>query len=100
MYVGRDSGIVLLASNYHAMSVEAAVGPHRELSPGPGVSHAGSGRRRGRCWRGPRDMRRKVPKVEGALTRQSRTPSALLEHPVEAQFSYVEQSARPILSKS
>ena len=31
--------IHLAADGYHAMSVEAAVGPHRELSPGSGVAH-------------------------------------------------------------
>ena len=31
--------IRLSAGGYHAMSVEAAVGPHRELSSGPGIAY-------------------------------------------------------------
>ena len=34
-----EADVHLAADGYHAMSVEAAVGPHRELSPGPGVAH-------------------------------------------------------------
>ena len=34
-----EADIHLAADGYHAMSVEAAVGPHRELSAGPGVAH-------------------------------------------------------------
>ena len=34
-----EADIHLAADGYHAMSVEAAVGPHRELAPGPGVAH-------------------------------------------------------------
>ena len=35
-----EADIHLAADGYHAMSVEAAVGPHRELSPSPGVAHS------------------------------------------------------------
>ena len=34
-----EADLCLAADRYHAMSVEAAVGPHRELSRGPGVAH-------------------------------------------------------------
>ena len=34
-----EADIHLAADGYHAMSVEAAVGPRRELSSGPGVAH-------------------------------------------------------------
>ena len=56
----ETADIRLSAGGHHGVGVEAAVGPHRELSPGPAVAHpphrlnAGSGRRRERCWRGPR----------------------------------------------
>ena len=34
-----EADIHLAADGYHAMSLEAAVGPHRELFPSPGVAH-------------------------------------------------------------
>ena len=34
-----EAQVHLAADGYHAMSVEPAVGPHRELSAGPGVAH-------------------------------------------------------------
>ena len=34
-----EADIQLAADGYHAMSVEPAVGPHRELSPGSTVAH-------------------------------------------------------------
>ena len=55
-----EAHVHLAADGYHAMSVEAAVGPYRELLRGPRrsvpapPSPAESGRRPGRCWRGPR----------------------------------------------
>ena len=52
---GDGEAHVHLRQTANAMGVEAAVGPH---SPGPAVAHPPhrfpqSGRRRGRCWRGP-----------------------------------------------
>ena len=35
-----EADIHLAADGYHAMSIEAAVGPHSELPPGPSVAHS------------------------------------------------------------
>ena len=40
------------ADGYHGVGIEAAVGPHRELSPGPGVAHRPTVSRR--KWAAPR----------------------------------------------
>ena len=58
-----ETEVQLAADRDDGVGVEAAVGPHRELSFGPGVSAPRSqyllvdvtnGRRPERCWRGPR----------------------------------------------
>ena len=49
------------ADGYHAMSVEAAVGPHRELSPGPGVAHP------------PHRLTQEVGSAAGGVARPSRS---------------------------
>ena len=65
----READIHFPAGGNDSVGVEAAVGPHRELSPGPTVapparapSHAGSGRRHGRCWPGPRAAGTRAPR--------------------------------------
>ena len=64
----READIHFPAGGNDSVGVEATVGPHRELPAGPAVAapappfHAGSGRRHGRCWPGPRAAGTSAPR--------------------------------------